>query len=120
MHRSFRKLTPLNIFSFRGNPFSGGNHTAFNNNGMFYNHFNANNNGMPKREQQMQVHKEASKESSLEGGSQSSKKGGNKQVENKLIGDEDNQLGIMSPTEDEINPNSIVQEDEQNQSPMHS
>jgi len=26
----------------------------------------------------------------------------------------------MSPTEDEINPNSIVQEDEQNQSPMHS
>lgn len=60
----------------------------------------------------MQVHKEASKESSLEGGSQSSKKG-NKQVENKHITDEDNQLGIMSPTEDEINPNSIVNEDEE-------
>ena len=82
---------------------------------MFYNHFNTNN----VKKEQMQVHKEASKESSLEGGSQSSKKG-NKQVENKLITDEDNQLEIMSPTEDEMNPNSIVHEDEENQSPVHS
>lgn len=84
---------------------------------MFFNHFNtaAADNSAGKREQ-MQVHKEASKESSLEGGSQSSKKG-NKQIEGKLISEEPE---IMTQTEDDINPNSMVNEDEENQSPVHS
>ena len=60
----------------------------------------------------MQVHKEASKESSLEGGSQSSNKDG--KIENKDIKDEDHNV-ILSPSEDEINPNSsIINEEEDN------
>ena len=60
----------------------------------------------------MQVHKEASNESSLEGGSQSSNKDG--KIENKDIKDDD-QNAILSPTDYEINPNSsIVNEEDEN------
>jgi hypothetical protein len=87
------------------------------------------------RSQEMQVHKEASKESSLDGCSQSSNKerGSGAKIKAPLgeiknegtNNDYDN--GLMSPNDEEINPNSssIVNQEEEdeedeNQSSMHS
>jgi hypothetical protein len=72
----------------------------------------------------MPVHKEASKESSLEGGTgtvvddSSSKDGG----DNRPLGEvEDERInGLISPNDDEINPSMVEGVDDESQSPLHS